>query len=54
MLREMREVAMQLEELRERQKELLVEGKDQGLEIRSMAHALGLSRQTAYSWLGAR
>ena len=54
LLTEMREVAMQLEELRERQKELLIEGKKEGLEIRSMADALGISRQTAYSWLGDR
>jgi hypothetical protein len=54
LLVEMREVASHLEELHERQKELLVEGKEQGLEIRSMAHALGISRQTAYSWLGDR
>jgi hypothetical protein len=51
LLAEMRAVAYQLEELRELQKELLTEGKEQGLEIRSMAHALGISRQTAYSWL---
>jgi DNA-directed RNA polymerase specialized sigma24 family protein len=54
LLAEMREVASRLEELRERQKELLVEGKEQGLEIKTMAHALGISRQTAYSWLDAR
>ena len=54
LLTEMREVALSLEELRERQRELLFEGKDEGLEIRSMAHALGISRQTAYSWLGDR
>jgi hypothetical protein len=54
LLSEMREVAGQLEELRERQKELLIEGKEEGLEIRSMAQALGISRQTAYSWLGDR
>jgi transposase len=50
----MRAVAYQMEELRELQKELLTEGKEQGLEIRSMAHALGISRQTAYSWLDDR
>ena len=54
LLVEMREIASRLEELRERQKELLVEGKEQGLEITTMAHALGISRQTAYSWLEAR
>lgn len=52
LLTQMREVADRMDELRERQRELLVEGKDQGLEIKSMAHALGISRQTAYSWLG--
>ena len=54
LLSEMREVAHRLEELREQQKELLVEGKEQGLEIKTMAHALGISRQTAYSWLADR
>ena len=29
-------------------------GKEQGLEIAPMAKALGISRQTAYSWLGGR
>jgi DNA-directed RNA polymerase specialized sigma24 family protein len=52
MLARMREVAERIEELRTRQRELLVAGKDQGLEIASMAKALGISRQTAYSWLG--
>lgn len=51
LLADMRAVALEIESLRERQKELLVEGRKQGLEIRSMAHALGISRQTAYSWL---
>jgi DNA-directed RNA polymerase specialized sigma24 family protein len=54
LLVEMREVAYRLEELRERQRELLLEGREQGLEIKSMAHALGISRQTAYSWLDER
>ncbi len=54
LLAEMREVATRLEELRGRQRELLVEGKDQGLEISAMAQALGISRQTAYSWLDDR
>ena len=52
LLVEMREVAHRLDELRERQRELLLEGREQGLEIKSMAQALGISRQTAYSWLG--
>ncbi|MDF3049598.1 MAG: hypothetical protein K0R87_1236 [Pseudonocardia sp.] len=51
LLADMRAVALEIESIRERQKELLVEGRNQGLEIRSMAHALGISRQTAYSWL---
>ena len=55
LLTEMREVAMQLEELRERQKELLIEGKKEGLEIRSMADALGISPRTADSlWAYAK
>ena len=49
----MREVAERIEELRARQRELLAAGKEQGLEIAPMAKALGISRQTAYSWLGA-
>ena len=52
LLGEMREVAFRIDELRTRQRELLAEGKDQGLEIAPMAKALGISRQTAYSWLG--
>jgi hypothetical protein len=47
----MREVADRIEELRGRQRELLSAGKEQGLEISSMAKALGISRQTAYGWL---
>jgi DNA-directed RNA polymerase specialized sigma24 family protein len=54
LLAEMREVGQQIDELRHRQRELLSAGQEQGLEIRSMAHALGISRQTAYSWLGDR
>lgn len=54
LLAAMTEVASRLEELRERQKELLVEGRELGLEIKTMAHALGVSRQTAHSWLGDR
>lgn len=48
----MREVADEMETLRTRQRELLAEGKESGLEISAMAKALGISRQTAYSWLG--
>lgn len=52
LLAQMREVADQVEQLRARQRELLVTGRDEGLEILAMARALGISRQTAYSWLG--
>ncbi|TQM43359.1 hypothetical protein [Pseudonocardia cypriaca] len=51
LLEQMREVADRIEELRGRQRELLSAGKEQGLEISSMAKALGISRQTAYGWL---
>jgi len=54
LLEQMREVAGRIEELRGRQRELLATGKEQGLEIAPMAKALGISRQTAYSWLGDR
>jgi transcriptional regulator of acetoin/glycerol metabolism len=53
LLAEMRDVAERIEELRARQLALLAAGKEQGLEIAPMAKALGISRQTAYSWLGA-
>ncbi|WP_232668250.1 hypothetical protein [Pseudonocardia sp. TRM90224] len=53
LLERMREVAAGIEELRARQRELLAEGEEQGLEILAMARASGISRQTAYSWLGA-
>ena len=51
LLGEMAEVAARIDELRERQRELLAAGKKQGLEIRAMARALKISPQTAYSWL---
>jgi hypothetical protein len=51
LLDEMREVAEGIERLRGRQRELLAAGKAQGLEILAMSRALGISRQTAYSWL---
>ncbi|MEN3266049.1 hypothetical protein [Pseudonocardia sp.] len=51
LLAEMREVADRIEELRARQRELLGAGKRQGLEVLAMSRALGISRQTAYSWL---
>jgi hypothetical protein len=54
LLGEMREVAERIDELRTRQRELLAAGIDAGLEIASMASALGISRQTAYSWRGER
>jgi DNA-directed RNA polymerase specialized sigma24 family protein len=53
LLAEMRDVAERIEELRTRQRALLAAGKERGLEIAPMAKALGISRQTAYSWLGA-
>jgi hypothetical protein len=51
LLADMRDVAAHMEELRDRQRELLSAGKEQGLEISAMATALGISRQTAYGWL---
>ncbi|WP_028935848.1 sigma-70 family RNA polymerase sigma factor [Pseudonocardia spinosispora] len=52
LLAEMREVAERMEDLRTRQRDLLATGKAQGLEIQAMSKALGISRQTAYGWLG--
>ena len=52
LLERMRVVGEEMERLRGRQRELLVEGRDAGVEIQAMAGALGISRQTAYSWLG--
>ncbi|NMI00499.1 sigma-70 family RNA polymerase sigma factor [Pseudonocardia sp. K10HN5] len=51
LLDEMSEVAERIDRLRVRQRELLRAGKAKGLEIRAMARALGVSPQTAYSWL---
>lgn len=51
LLREMAEVTGALDELRARQRELAHEGKAQGVEIRAMARALGVSPQTVYGWL---
>lgn len=51
LLGRMREAAAEIEALRTRQRELLVAGKESGLEISAMAKALGISRQTAYGWL---
>jgi predicted DNA-binding transcriptional regulator AlpA len=51
LLSRMREVAAEIDALRTRQRQLLVEGKESGLEISAMAKALGISRQTAYGWL---
>jgi hypothetical protein len=50
-LAEMREVAEELERLRTRQRSLLAAGKAQGLETLAMSRALGISRQTASTWL---
>ncbi|MCW0211818.1 MAG: hypothetical protein OJJ54_00500 [Pseudonocardia sp.] len=54
LLGEMADVATRIDELRARQRTLLAEGREQGLEIRAMARALGISPQTAYGWLGER
>ncbi|HTF49881.1 MAG TPA: hypothetical protein VK735_20765 [Pseudonocardia sp.] len=51
LLGEMADVADQIDHLRARQRELLVAGKAEGLEIRAMARALKISPQTAYGWL---
>ena len=51
LLAQMRDVADRIEELRARQRALLAAGRREGLEILAMARALGISRQTAYSWL---
>jgi predicted DNA-binding transcriptional regulator AlpA len=51
LLSRMRAVAGEIEALRLRQRELLVDGKASGLEISAMAKALDISRQTAYGWL---
>lgn len=51
LLAEMRAVAEQIERLRATQRDLLRAGREADLEIMSMARALGISRQTAYSWL---
>jgi hypothetical protein len=51
LLAEMRDVADQMERLRTQQRALLAEGKNHGLELLAMSRALGISRQTAYSWL---
>ena len=51
LLAEMREVAEELGRLRARQRALLAEGRDRGLEVLAMSRALGISRQTATSWL---
>jgi hypothetical protein len=53
LLDRMRAVAEQVEQLRTAQRELLSAGREAGLEILAMARALGISRQTAYSWLSA-
>ncbi|MEN3302515.1 hypothetical protein [Pseudonocardia sp.] len=54
LLGEMTDVATRIDELRARQRALLAAGREQGLEIRAMARALGISPQTAYGWLGER
>lgn len=54
LLSEMRGVAEQMELLRTRQRTLLATGKSHGLETLAMSRALGISRQTAASWLADR
>jgi hypothetical protein len=51
LLERMRATAAELERLQADQRGLLVEGAAAGLETSAMARALGISRQTAYSWL---
>lgn len=51
LLGRMREVAAELARLQARQRALLAEGAEAGLETSAMAKALGISRQTAYAWL---
>jgi len=54
LLDEMAEVAERIDQLRARQRELLVAGKVHGLEVRAMARALKISPQTAYGQLRTR
>jgi hypothetical protein len=54
LLARMQELAARMDELRAEQRELLAAGRRAGLEILAMSRALGISRQTAYSWLGER
>lgn len=51
LLERMRATAAELERLQAAQRALLVDGAAAGLETSAMARALGISRQTAYSWL---
>ncbi|GAA3226815.1 hypothetical protein GCM10017691_16650 [Pseudonocardia petroleophila] len=51
LLAEMARVAADIDDLRIRQRELLVTGKQEGLEVLAMSRALGISRQTAANWL---
>ncbi|SHK62982.1 hypothetical protein SAMN05443637_10971 [Pseudonocardia thermophila] len=51
LLERMRATAAELERLQAEQKALLAEGAAAGLETAAMARALGISRQTAASWL---
>jgi hypothetical protein len=51
LLARMQELATRMDELRAEQRTLLADGKRAGLEILAMSRALGISRQTAYSWL---
>ncbi len=51
LLDRMRATAAELERLQSAQRTLLAEGAAAGMETSAMARALGISRQTAYSWL---
>jgi hypothetical protein len=51
LLERMRATAAELQRLQGEQRALLVEGAAAGMETSAMARALGISRQTAYSWL---
>lgn len=51
LLTRMRETAEAIAELQALQRSLVADGGAQGLEVSAMARALGISRQTATTWL---
>jgi hypothetical protein len=51
LLAEMEEVTGRIDALREQQRELARAGKAEGVEVRAMARALGVSPHTVYAWL---